>query len=286
MLFKTLPPMLLIAIISSGAYANERIASFDLGSLDTLAELDAQDQVVGLPKQSLPTYLSEYKDSTYADLGGLRSPDFDAISQSDPTLILYTGRQGEWEAELADIAILRNVGLQGEDYLAAFDANVRQLGREVGAEERAEQALEALHTHIETQRDAIDRATRVLTVTHNDGNLGLNTHPVIHDVLGIEMLEMPDSVESITRGNRVFTPLTLDAIGEIHPDVLLVVDRSAAIGETPADTDTLQLALTDAGALNTRMVILTPELWYLSGGGLQSLALQVEEVATALSSSP
>lgn len=279
---QVLAASLIFTAVSSMAHAQERIATFDLGSLDTLDALGASEQVVGIPKQILPDYLSTYNDDAYTDLGGLRSPDLEAVAESEPTLILYTGRQGDWEAEFEEIAPLLNTSLQGDDYLAVFDENVRQLASKVDADERAEEALEELHADIERQRQALDEALRVLVVTHNDGNLGLNTHPVVHEVLGIKTLEMPDSVTSVKRGNRTFTPLTMEAIGEINPDVLLVVDRSAAIGNDAADTQALEQALSGAGASETRLVVLTPALWYLSGGGLQSLKLQIDEVVDAL----
>ncbi len=95
---------------------------------------------------------------------------------------------------------------------------------------------------------------------------------------------MPANVTSETRGNRTFTPLSPEAISEIDPQVVLVIDRSAAIGDEPANADALAQTFLDAGAEKARVVMLTPALWYLSGGGLQSLALQVEEVAAALNS--
>lgn len=270
---------------TAAASADQRIATFDLGSLDTLDALGLSDQVSGVPKASLPSYLEQYSKEAYTDIGGLRSPDMEALSESEPSLILYTGRQGDWEEELGDIAPLLNTSLQGDDYLAAFDANVRELASQTGAEAEAEEALEILHNAIETQREALSNAPSTLVVTHNGGNLMLNHHPVVHDVLGIAALEMPDSVTSETRGTRTFTPLSAEAIAEIDPEIVLVIDRSAAIGDEPADADALTQTLSNAGAENAQVVILTPALWYLSGGGLQSLALQVEEVNAALSPS-
>ncbi|MGP9568092.1 ABC transporter substrate-binding protein [Halomonas sp. AOP5-B2-8] len=277
---KTLAATLLVSI-AAAANADQRIATFDLGSLDTLDALGASEQVVGLPKQSLPDYLSAYSGDAYTDLGGLKNPDFEAIAESEPSLILYTGRQSDWETELAEIAPLLNTRLQGDNYLASFDENVRQIASHIDAEAHAEEALEALHADIEAQRETLSNAPRTLVVTHNGGNLMLNQHPVVHDVLGIAALEMPDSVTSETRGTRTFTPLSPDAIAEIAPDVVLVIDRSAAIGDEPANAEALAQALDDAGA-NTKLVLLTPALWYLSGGGLQSLKLQIDEVVNAL----
>lgn len=272
----------LLATASAASSANQRIATFDLGSLDTLDALGVNEQVVGVPKASLPDYLEQYTADDVTDIGGLRSPDMDAISASEPNLILYTGRQGEWEEELGEIAPLINTSLQGDDYLAAFNANVRELASRLAVESKAEEALATLHAEIENQREALSNAPRTLVVTHNGGNLMLNQHPVVHDVLGVAAVEMPDSVTSETRGTRTFTPLSPEAISEIDPEVVLVIDRSAAIGDEPADADALAQTLLDAGAEKTRVVMLTPALWYLSGGGLQSLALQIEEVAAAL----
>ncbi|MCH4811524.1 ABC transporter substrate-binding protein [Vreelandella neptunia] len=279
-LTSTLAATLLFSAAS--AAADQRIATFDLGSLDTLDALGLSEQVVGVPKASLPNYLEQYAAETYTDIGGLRSPDMEALSGSEPTLILYTGRQGDWEEELGDIAPLLNTSLRGDDYLAAFNANVRELANRLEAESEAEDALEILHNEIETQREALSNAPSTLVVTHNGGNLILNRHPVVHDVLGVAALEMPDSVTSEKRGTRTFTPLSADAIAEINPDMVLVIDRSAAIGDEPADSDALTQTLSDAGAENAQVVMLTPAIWYLSGGGLQSLALQIDEVAAAL----
>ncbi|PRY64158.1 iron complex transport system substrate-binding protein [Vreelandella songnenensis] len=282
---KVLATSLLLGAASATAYGAERVATFDLGSLDTLDALGLSDQVVGVPKSSLPEYLEQYGADDITDIGGLRSPDIEALANSKPHLILFTGRQGEWQREMEVIAPALNTGVQGDDYLATFDDNVRQLASRLHAEARAEEALETLHGEIEAQRDALSDAPRTLVVTHNDGNLTLNQHPVVHDVLGVKALDMPDSVTSETRGSRTFTPLSFEAIGEIDPAVVLVVDRSAAIGNEPADLEALEHDLTDAGASDVRLVSLTPALWYLSGGGLQSLAMQVEEVTAALSSS-
>tara|TARA_R110001606_G_scaffold81388_4_gene187274 strand:+ start:4556 stop:5392 length:837 start_codon:yes stop_codon:yes gene_type:complete len=276
---------MLLAAASATASADQRIATFDLGSLDTLDALGLKEQVVGVPKASLPDYLEQYAADDVTNIGGLRSPDMDALGESEPSLILYTGRQGEWEEELSEIAPLLNTSLQGDDYLTAFDANIRELASRLAVEGKAEEALGILHAEIETQREALSNAPSTLVVTHNGGNLMLNQHPVVHDVLGVATVEMPASVTSETRGTRTFTPLSPEAISEIDPEVLLVVDRSAAIGDEPADADALAKTLLDAGAEKAQVVMLTPALWYLSGGGLQSLALQVEEVAAALNSS-
>ena len=64
--------------------------------------------------------------------------------------------------------------------------------------------------------------------------------------------------------------------------MILIVDRSAAIGNDGVDVEALRQALADGAAAGADIEVLTPKLWYLSGGGLQSLGRQIDEVANAL----
>lgn len=260
----------------------KRVASFDLGSLDTLDELGLGEHVVAVPKQNLPDYLAHYADEAYTDAGGLRSPDVGALRDSNPSMIVVTGRQNEWREEFESIAPVLDASLASDDYQATFDANVMRLAERLEVTREAEAALAALHDHLDEARQQLADAPRVLVATHNQGNLTLNKHPVVHEVLGLSELDIPMSVPSETRGERTFTRLSPEAIAEIGPDVLLIVDRSAAIGDGEADLDSLKLALAETGADAVRLEVLTPALWYLSGGGLQSLRLQVDDVIAAL----
>ncbi|MCG7600094.1 ABC transporter substrate-binding protein [Halomonas sp. McH1-25] len=267
---------------SMAATSAERVISFDYGSLDTLDALNLGNQVVGVPKQGLPDYLSDYAGDDYADVGGLKSPDLDAIRQASPSLIVITGRQGEQREALEAIAPVMEMGVSGEDYLQAFDANVTTLAERFGAASQAASALDSLHRKIDDARQTIDASKNVLTVTHNDGHYMLNRHPIVYGVLGLNEPQIPENVTSETRGSRTFTPLTAEAIGEIDPDVILIVDRSAAIGSEAVDVEALQQALSDGAAADADVEVLTPKLWYLSGGGLQSLSLQIDDVVSAL----
>ncbi|MFD2438212.1 ABC transporter substrate-binding protein [Modicisalibacter luteus] len=92
---------------------NERVISFDYGSLDTLDALNLGKQVVGVPKQGLPSYLSDYASDRLVDVGGLKTPDLDAIRQASPSLILVTGRQGDQRDTFEAIAPVMEMGVSG-----------------------------------------------------------------------------------------------------------------------------------------------------------------------------
>jgi len=88
-------------------------------------------------------------------------------------------------------------------------------------------------------------------------------------------------VQPVVRGERTFYPVTADVLAQMAPDTLLVVDRSAAIGAEPLAPETFKASLAEAG-VSAEVVVLNPGLWYLSGGGLQSVRLQVDEVVNAV----
>lgn len=274
--------LLTLSGASMAASDDERVISFDYGSLDTLDALNLGENVMGVPKQALPDYLSQYSGDAYADVGGLKSPDLEAIRQASPSLILITGRQGGQREALEAIAPVTEVGVAGDDYLQAFDTQVMSLAKHFDAVSQAESALQSLHQQIDDARQNINEQAAVLTVTHNDGHYMLNNSPVVYDVLGLSEPQIPANVPTETRGNRTFTPLSPEAMADIDPDVMLVIDRSAAIGNEAADIEALRQSLTAAGAETPRIDVLSPKLWYLSGGGLQSLSLQVDEVVDAL----
>ena len=65
--------------LSTAATSSPTAAIFDLGSLDTMAALGLEAHVVGVPKQTLPDYLTQFKDARYSDVGGLKTPDIETL---------------------------------------------------------------------------------------------------------------------------------------------------------------------------------------------------------------
>lgn len=266
------------ASVAKQGKTTERAVVLDFGALDTLDALGFQASVVAVPRQGLPEYLSQFDNERYADVGGLKAPNLETIAKLSPSMVLMTGRSGEHREALEEITTVVDVSLGTDtDYMTAFDANIRKLAERFGAGEQAEKKLKELHEKVSKARTEVPKEAKVLVVTHNDGRLMLNKHPVVYQVLQLPEPVLPPNVKSEKRGERVFTPLSVEAIQEIKPAVLLVVDRSAAIGGEPLHPESLQKSLG-----NTKIKVLSPALWYLSGGGLQSLSLQIDEVVDAL----
>ena len=281
----------LLAIGTLAAFSQLSIATqlpkaaiFDLGSLDTITALGLESQVVGVPKQVLPDYLKQFNDTRYTDVGGLKTPDLTALKTLDPDLIVITGRQAVQKDALEAISKVKQVDASGGNYWESFSANVNSLAAFFNAQEAAQTALVALNTNIESTKADIKGNPTILVVTHNNGSFGLRDEPIATQLLGLEQSKVPAHVTPQKRGARTFTSLSISDIAEMNPTTLFIVDRSAAIGNTKEslDIEKLQTELAAQGGQSIQVAYLSPKLWYLSGNGLQSLRIQVKEIADAL----
>ena len=75
--------------------------------------------------------------------------------------------------------------------------------------------------------------------------------------------------------------VSFESIKQINPDIIFVLNRTLAIGgDNSANKDLLNNSLIQEtnAAKNKTIVNLTSDLWYLSGGGLESTKLMIEDV--------
>ncbi|UZD66191.1 ABC transporter substrate-binding protein [Marinobacter sp. AN1] len=257
------------------------VISFDHGATDTLVALGFDEKIVAIPQTGLPEYLSGLS-AGRPDAGNLKTPDLAVVRELAPDMVLVTGRQAESLEELQAITQVQDVSLLGDDYREAVQIRVLGLATLYGQLDEAGEKLDQLWRFVEEQRDGLAGSDPVAVVTHNQGKFSLRDEPVVFQLLNLEAPRVPEGVESVTRGTRVFTPVTPANLATMAPSHLFVVDRSAAIGDEPLDVDQLRRDLDAAGGGTIDVTVLSPELWYLSGGGLQSVRLQVEEVVDAL----
>ncbi|WP_027967859.1 ABC transporter substrate-binding protein [Halomonas halocynthiae] len=270
------------AVNAEAEVVNEpTVVSYDWGSVDTLEALGLEEHIIGLPYQAAPAYMQHLLEGR-TDVGGLKVPDLDAVIASQPQLIVVTGRQGEAVESLANIAEVIDVGLEEGPYFTAFSDKVTGLAERFNAEAEAAEALTGLSEFIEQARASLPEERSVMVITHNDGRFSLRQESVVNELLQLDVPAVPEDVELVQRGERVFTPLTPDIMVRMSPDVVLVVDRSLAIGKEPLDVSTLQSALAERGGESIRVVPLSADLWYLSGAGLGSVRAQVNEVIEAV----
>ncbi|MFF2753848.1 siderophore ABC transporter substrate-binding protein [Psychrobacillus sp. NPDC058041] len=259
------------------------VVVFDYGFLDTLDALGVD--VASVSQSSLPKYLSKYADeTTYKNAGALKEPDFEAISAMKPDVIFISGRQADAYEELSKIAPTVFVGLNTADYVNSFKANTELAGKIFGKEAEATAALDKIDAKLmEVKEKTSNLDEKALVVLASEGELSAygpgSRFGVIHDAYGVKAVD--ENLEVSTHGQSV----SYEYVLEKNPDILFVVDRDAVVTEgesaTKAAIENDIVGKTNA-AKNGKIYYLDPEVWYLSGGGIESENAKIDAVLEAL----
>ncbi|WP_044640656.1 siderophore ABC transporter substrate-binding protein [Risungbinella massiliensis] len=259
----------------------KKVVVLDFGTLDSLDKLGVE--VVGVPQNSLPSYLSKYKDSKYTNVGTLKELDFEKINELEPDVILISGRQEEAYAELSKIAPTVFTGVDTAKYMDSFKANARTLGKIFGKEAAVEAELTKIDQTIQTTKEkAAASQKNGLVVLANEGKVsayGPNSRfGIIHDVFGVTPVD--PNIQVSTHGQNVSNEYIL----EKNPDYLFVVDRGAVVGGTSSAKAAIEneIVKKTKAYTNQNIVYLDPNYWYLSGGGLISVSEMVKQIEAAI----
>lgn len=259
----------------------EKVVVFDFGVLDSLDALDIE--VTGVPKANLPGYLDKFEDDAYENIGSLKEPDFEKISEIDPDVIIISGRQADQYDELNKLGPTIFLGVDTTRYMDSFQENSEVIGELFDQEEEIAKRLTDIEEQIEQLKEkaqSIDQKS--LIILANDDKIsayGENSRfGIIHDVFGIEAAD--DNIDAATHGMNI----SFEYIVDIDPDLLYVIDRSAAIGEEPAAKNIVENKLMEQtkAMQNEAITYLNPDVWYLSGGGLISVQEMIDEIDASL----
>lgn len=260
----------------------KKVVVFDMGILDTLDKLGVE--VAGVPQDSLPDYLSKYSDSKYTNVGGLKEPDLEAISELAPDVIFISGRQAAAYEDLSEIAPTVYVAVDTTNYMESFTKNMELVGQIFGKEDAVKEELAKVDETITALNDKAKAVEgKSLVVLVNDGSVSAygsgSRFGIIHDVFGLAQAD--ENIESSTHGQSI----SFEYIAEKNPEYLFVVDRGAVVGGKSSAEGVLDNELvngTDA-AKNGHIIYLNPNYWYLSGGGLISTDEMAKEIDAGIS---
>ncbi|MGU3473738.1 siderophore ABC transporter substrate-binding protein [Paenibacillus sp. D51F] len=261
----------------------QKIVAFDFGALDTLDALGLEANIAGVPATSLPAYLEKYKSGQVANVGGLKEPDFEKINSVKPDLIIISGRQQDSYDEFSKIAPTLFVELDQTDYFNSFSTNVKTLASLFGKEADADAKLAEIKTSVDAVSEkAKAEGKKGLIVLAAGGKLSAygvgSRFGIIHNAMGVEAVDPTLKVE--THGQSI----TSEFIGEKNPDYLFVIDRDAALGEGDNAKGVIENELVNKtnAAKEGKIIYLSPQYWYLSGGGLLSVSEMVKEVQAGI----
>lgn len=255
----------------------QKIVVFDMGSLDTIHALEESEKVVGVPQKNLPSYLSEFE--SVSSVGGLKEPDLEKINQLKPDLIIISGRQEDYQETLSAIAPTLYVALESGQAWEDTLKNIEQLGQILDKESEAKSHIDSLKARRDQLREKIEnKEEKALITLVNEGQLSAygsgSRFGIIHDAFGYKQAD--DTIEASAHGQSV----SFEYVLEKNPDVLFIIDRTQAIGGDTHNNniETQPLIAETKAAQNERLVRLNPEVWYLSGGGIESLNLMMDDL--------
>lgn len=259
----------------------KKVVIFDMGVIDIFDEFGLEENIVGIPKQTVPHYLNSFfKDENIIHTGSLIEPNFDKVNEADPDLIIMSGRQENHRDEFRKIAPTLFIDLDFEDYINSVQHNIDQIGKLYDIQNIAKAINEDLKTTINSSKYT-NPEKKALFLLYNNGKFsayGPQTRfGFVYDEFGFTPVDK--SLKVSLHGQSVSS----EYIQEHNPDILLVLDRNAAIGNVTVDSSGIENKLVQQTQAykDSNIVYLSPQTWYLATGGSQALkkmAGQVERV--------
>ncbi|MET0295872.1 MAG: ABC transporter substrate-binding protein [Microbacterium sp.] len=265
----------------------EAVVTFDIATLDTLDAIGAGDSVVGIPEIALPDYLSEYAD--LPKVGTLFEPDFEAVAELEPDLIVTAARSTGQFDELSEIAT--TIDLTGT-YAGTFDpeaglVRAAQLGEIYGEEDAVAEQTAAAEELISTIRSEVSGTALVLSISGGEyGAFGEGSRfGYFFDGLGftpaIAAADLPGA-EGSPHGDTVTNEFILTA----DPEWILAFDRGAATGEGSTAEETLGNEIVDrtTAAQEDHIILLPASELYIVINGLTAITSVLETVHEGVTS--
>ncbi|MFH5823062.1 siderophore ABC transporter substrate-binding protein [Georgenia sp. AZ-5] len=262
----------------------QRVVVFDMGTLDTLDALGLGEEVVGVPKASVPSFLGEYESADLADVGTLQEPDHEALARLDPDLVLVGFRSAAAYPELSKAFPTVDVTYEFTEGLAGAERSAALVGEIFGKEAEVEELVAQLDAQVEEIRPAGEAAGTGMVLQTSGGEVTLNGAasrygPIFTD-LGVA--EARTGVAAAQHGEVV----SFELIRDVNPDWIFAVDRDAAIGQ-PSGQAAEQVLDNELVAATTawqtgQVVYLDGERWYVVMHGLNNIQAMLDEIGGAL----
>lgn len=260
----------------------QRVVVLDYSTLENFDYLGLKP--VAIPKSNLPSHLSKYgEDRSIIDVGSITEVNLEKINEASPDLIIIGGRLVDFYDQLSVIApVLYPQITDAEDYMAAFESNLNNLALLYDKHEEIDSALKDVKKKIEEARELTTASNeKALVLLHNRGRFSAygsgSRFGMVHDVLGVK--EAVEGLDVHRHGN----PVSSEFVQKANPDILFIVDRSMVVENVVLDKSEVEnklLQQTNA-AKNSKIFYLSPEMWYLVGGGITSLNIMIDEVVQA-----
>lgn len=229
-------------------------------------------ELAAAPVSLIPFTVEEYKeDENIVDIGNHREPDLEALTAVQPDLIINGQRFRNHRDDIftlnPDAAILEIDPRDDGDY--AFDEELKRqvlgYGEAFGEQESAEQLIADFDAAVERAREAYNPEMTVMAVNVSGGNIGYlapsvgRTFGALFDIIGMTPSLEVDGASSDHQGDEI----SVEAIAESNPDLLLVMDRDGGTNtRTEADYTPAETLIEDNPALQNTTALSDGNVFY------------------------
>lgn len=258
----------------------ERLAVFDNGQLDILQDLGLADRVAVTASENLPEHLSAFDDLPVA--GSLKEVDLEIANAEDPDMAIIAGRSRESFDGLNSFVPTIDVSNNSENVWESIQVNLDYYNDIFDVEDEINTIKEDLENQLtELQGNAESSDLTTLFLMSNEGSLSAfgnsSRFGFVHDLFGFTPVD--ENIESSRHGMDV----SFEYVLEKNPDVIFVLDRTAAIGGDNSSDFTDNALIQETTAYqNDKIITLSPDVWYLTEGGSTAFETMMEEVSQAL----
>lgn len=264
----------------------KRVVVMDIGVLDSLDYLDIHPEMLATCSSYLPKYIDKYKDNT-VDIGQMKNVDIEKINATKPDLIIISGRQSPYYKQLSEIAPTIDLSIDNNNYLVSFENKMRILGEIFDKEDMVTNRLFGIKSKIDTIRtDSRNKNKYGLLVLTTGNSLhaygpGMR-YSFVFDVFGLHTVVNKDRNEDTkSPGGKT---ISYEYILETNPDYIMVIDRdfSVNLGKSAKRLFDNELIKKTKAYQTNNIYYLDSDIWYLSGGGLESIDIMMDDISNIL----
>ena len=252
-------------------------------------------EVLGIQKNNLPNYLSQYQTADYLNVGTLFEADLDVLDMMQPDMIIYGGRFGA-EGRVAEGKTLKEiierypdidfVNLEfGEENL---ENNIQKNFEILSSifpdiKDDLDQAFESIQESFQTIRQGINDL-KTIFIMPSGGNLqfyGPNSRfGYIHTNFGFKSAVITENTQA-NHGDSIST----EFIMKTSPDIILLLDREAITSNgSSAIFDFKENAMIQKtnAYKNNYIFELDPNAWYIMPGGYTSTLQMIDDLTLVI----
>lgn len=263
----------------------ETVVVMDLGIALSLDALGVEMAAIGgLPIDVPEPYADVVDDPSLTDVGTAFEPDLESINALSPDLILLGGRSASFYDDLSGIA--PTVDLTADtslDFLDSARTTHETLGAIFGVSDEVEAALADAEERWSALAEPAAAVGPTLFVMTNGAEVSAygpgSRFGLVYDA-GFTPAEFQLDTTA-EHGDAI----SFEFILEASPDVLFVLDRGAATGQS--DQAALSVLDNDLVAAtpawqNDRVVVVDAFAWYIATGSLPALEVMLDDLETAI----